>query len=276
VKEIRREFHVARFGQRDALYSLRRAVNEARDLVMVAGPAFGATAHSDEPARPNGAPPAVDLVAELSARMAAQPSLRVLVAVPRHPDFSLAYGGWVRHTFAARNAALDELMGVDPERVIVFHPSGFPGRWPQIPTTSVVVDDVYALIGTSHWRRRGMTFDEGVDIVSMDRTIDGTGGSARVRAYRRGLLAALTHTRQPVPLTTGIPDADWVRLSTMAGCFDLVADLVHQGGLGRLVQLWRGPTDNSVIAQSNNVADPDGSRSDQYLTLLAGLIGESA
>ncbi len=61
----------------------------------------------------------------------------------------------------------------------------------------------------------------------------------------------------------------------MAGCFDLVADLLDQGGLGRIVPLWRGPADTATLAQSNAVADPDGSRTDQYLTMLAGLIGES-
>ncbi len=131
VREIRREFHVSRFGQRDALYSLRRAIGQARRLVMIAGPSFSRTAHNDEAPRPAGAPPAIDLVDVLAERMSDVAGLRVLIALPRQPDVSLAYGGWVRHTFDARNEAVDELQGVDPERVIVFHPSGFPGRWPR-------------------------------------------------------------------------------------------------------------------------------------------------
>jgi len=273
VTEIRREFYVSRFGQRDALYSLRRAVGQARRLVVVAGPSFTRTAHADEPARPAGAPPAIDLVEVLADRMSVQQGLFVLIALPRHPDAALTYGGWVRHAFDARNEAVAELQGVAPSRVAVFHPCGFPGRWASIPTTSVIVDDVYALVGTSHWRRRGMTFDEGVDVASTDLTLDATGTSARIRRYRQGLLAAFTHTRAPV---AGVaPDADWVRLASMFGCFDLVADLLDQGGLGRVVPLWPGPTDNAVLAQANNVADPDGGRTDQYLTMLAGLIGES-
>jgi hypothetical protein len=179
----------------------------------------------------------------------------------------------VRHAFDARNEAVDVLQGVDPERVAVFHPCGFPGRWASIPTSTTLVDDVYALVGTSHWRRRGMTFDEGVDVASMDLALDATGASGRIRRYRQGLLATLTHTR--VPAAGAIPDADWVRLASMAGCFDLVADLLDQGGLGRIVPLWPGPADTGVLAQSNAVADPDGGRTDQYLTMLAGLIGEA-
>jgi hypothetical protein len=263
VREIRREFHWSKFGSRDAQWAVRRAIGQARDLVFVASPQFAATAH------PGGAPDPheVDLVAELEARMIAQPSLLVVVCVPRWPDFHELYGGWVRHAFAARNAALETLTDVDADRVVAFHPRGFPGRSAAIRTTSVIVDDVWALVGTSHWRRRGMTFDEGVDIVGFDRSLDGSGGSSRIRTYRRALMAALGGV--------GANEPEFVRLFGTRTCASVFRDLVSQGGLGRLAPFWPGPTDTDVLPQITDVADPDGGDTDQYLALFAGLINET-
>ncbi|MBE2319353.1 hypothetical protein DVA67_025480 [Solirubrobacter sp. CPCC 204708] len=271
VREIRREFHTQRFGSRDAQWALRRAVRQARDLVFISSPAFSATKHEKDPPGP-AAPHELDLVAELALRMNEQQSLLVLVCVPRWPDADPLYGGWVRQAFKARNAALQVLKDVDPARVVAFHPNGFPGRAVAIRSTTVVVDDAWALVGTSHWRRRGMTFDDGVDIVGFDRTTDGGGASARIRTFRQALLASLTGVTAPVAPAT---DADWSRLGGTRSCVDLVGDLVAQGGLGRLAPFWEGPTDTDVAVQSDHVADPDGGTSDEYLLRFATLIGEN-
>ena len=118
-----------------------------------------------------------------------------------------------------------------------------------------------------------MTFDEGVDVVGFDRALDETGASRRIRIYRQALLAALTGVRAPA---AGASDADWSRLAGVRACVDLVADLVSQGGLGRLAPFWEGPIDTDVPLQSNPVADPDGGTSDEYLLRFVSLIGESA
>ncbi len=264
VREIRREFHWSRFGSRDAQWALRRAVRQARDLVFVASPQFCRTAP-----HPPSSPAAheIDLIAELVARMTEQPSLQVVACVPRWPDHDVAYGGWIRQAFTARNAALDALTAVDPARVVAFHPRGFPGRSAHIRTTTVVVDDAWLLAGTSHWRRRGMTFDEGVDVVGFDRQLDDSGASARIRNFRRSWMAALAGVAPNTP--------EFVRLFGTRTCADVIADLVSQGGLGRLVPFWRGPTDTDVLAQSDDLADPDGGSSDDYLTLFASLIAEA-
>jgi hypothetical protein len=80
--------------------------------------------------------------------------------------------------------------------------------------------------------------------------------------------------RVPVAAATAGVGADWVRLSEPEGSFDLVTDVLAQGGLGRILPFWRGPTDTDVVAQTHEVADPDGVSSDRYLELFAGLIGE--
>ncbi len=68
----------------------------------------------------------------------------------------------MRAAFAQRAAAVKKLAQDSPGRVVAFSPVGFPGRWSAIRSTVVLIDDVYALVGTSHLRRRGMTFDGGV------------------------------------------------------------------------------------------------------------------
>ena len=273
IKEIRREFYTNRFGARDAQWALRRAVRQARDLVLVASPQFARTKYPKDAPFTEGLHE-LDLVAELADRMNEQKSLLVLVCVPRWPDADPLYGGWVRQSFQARNEALNALKGVDPARVVAFHPNGFPGRSVALRSTTVIVDDAWALVGTSHWRRRGMTFDEGVDVVGFDRAVDGGGASSRIRVFRQALLAALTGVRAPVAPV--LADADWSRLAGTRSCVDLVGDLVAQGGLGRLAPFWEGPTDDDVLAQSVHVADPDGGTSDESLLRFASLSGESA
>jgi hypothetical protein len=276
--EIIREFNVSKFGQRDALWALWRAVRQARELVFIASPQFCKTA------RPPGNPPTheIDLVAELAKQMEEQASLRVVICTPRLPDMVPAYGGWVREALAARKEAVDLLKQVDSDRVVAFHPVGFPGRASLIRTTSVVVDDVWALVGTSHWRRRGLTFDEGVDVVGLDKKFDTTGVSAKIRRYRRSLLAGILQTpvsppAPPPPPAAVPPAADWVRLSGPASTYHLIRDLVDQGGLGRLLPFWPGPDDPwpAELTQSHDVADPDGASDTKYWQYLAGLIGES-
>ena len=272
VREIRREFQWSRFGARDAQWALRRAVHQARDLLLIVSPQFARTA---QPPPGGGAAAAheVDLVDELVDRMTAHRSLRVLIALPRWPDAALAYGGWVRQSFEARNEAVAALRAVDATRVAVFHPAGFPGRAAAIRTTTVIADDAWAIVGTSHWRRRGMTFDEGVDVVGIDRALDGGSSGTRVRRYRQALLMALTSATAP---SAGAAADDAVQFAGLRSSFDFAAELIAQGGLGRLSPFWAGPQDTDVISQSEAVADPDGGSSSQFLTLFAGLIGESS
>src|SRR4029079_6095418 len=88
-------------GFRDAQWSLRRAFAEARELVYIESPQFARTA------RPSGAPQSfeVDLVAELAARLAAHPNLRVIICTPRFSDFADNFRTFHRQHYAARLAA---------------------------------------------------------------------------------------------------------------------------------------------------------------------------
>jgi hypothetical protein len=267
-REIRREFFVARHGLRDAQWSLRRAIAEARELVYIESPQFARTA------RPVGPPQAfeVDLVAELAASLAAHPNLKVLICTPRDPDFATNFKGWWRQHYQARIEALGALLAVAPGRVALFHPAGFPGRTAFVRTTSVIIDDVWCLVGATHWRRRGMTFDGSAAIASFDRQLE-HGYSLRVRAYRRALMAAKLGVQPPAPGAP--PSGEWLRLARPASAFDLVADLLAQGGLGRIQPLYAGPSDTTVLPAGANIADPDGSDGAGFVTTFAGMLNEA-
>ncbi|MDO9712257.1 phospholipase D-like domain-containing protein [Paracraurococcus lichenis] len=266
IRLIRRECVVSAAGLRDALWSLRRALREARELIYIESPQFARTA------RPSGAAAVeVDLVGEIAASLAAHPNLRVIVCTPRQPDFAPPFRGWSRQHFRARTEAVGNLLAVAPDRVVAFHPVGFPGRSAAIRTTSVVVDDVWSLVGATHFRRRGMTFDGSAAIASFDRQMDG-GYSRNVRSYRRVIMAAKLGVADPATLA---PSAAWVRLGSPRGAFDLVASWLGQGGLGAIQPLNAGPADTAVLPASDDMADPDGTTTGNYLGLFASLIAEA-
>jgi hypothetical protein len=256
LRQVQREIVTAKSGQRDALWSLRRALRQAREFVYIEGPAFGRTA------RPAGAPLAheVDLVELLRAGLQANPRLKVAICVPRMPDFAETKANWVRAALAQRKQAIETLTTQDRQRVAAFHPIGFPGRAALIRSTVVIVDDVFALVGTSHVRRRGMTFDGGCDVASIDRALNAQGRSAAIARFRQELMAAKLGIA--VPNGPANSSALWTRLGEPDSAFDVLADLLAAGGQGRCSPVFAGPTDNRVIPQTDQVSDPDGVDSD--------------
>ena len=268
-REVRREFFAAKHGFRDAQWALRRAFSEARELVYIESPQFAMTARPDTDGPESHE---VDLVAVLAQRLQAHRALRVVICTPRLSDFADNYRTFHRQHYAARLEAYNELRKKAPDRVLVFHPVGFPGRTAYIRTTSVIVDDVWCLIGATHFRRRGMTFDGSVAIASYDRRIT-EGYSTGVRNYRRDLMAAKLHVAPPSgsqPLS-----GEWVRLGRPASAFDVVNDLLAQGGYGRIQSIWPGPSDSSVATAQPDVADPDGSSGVTVFNTLAGMLNEA-
>jgi len=242
-------------------------MREARELIYIESPQFARTA------RPTGTPTAeqVDLVAEIVSSLGVHPNLKVVVCTPRESDFAANYAGWSREHYKARVEAVSTLIAAAPGRVAVFHPVGFPGRTAFIRTTSILVDDVWSLVGATHFRRRGMTFDGSAAIASFDRQMD-NGYSKKVRAYRRNLMAAKMAITPP---GLGTPTADWIRLGHPESAFQLVTDWLGEGGLGFIQPLWPGPSDTSVLPATDDMADPDGSDDGSYLLLFASLIAET-
>src|SRR5262249_38955767 len=147
----------------------------AHELIYIETPLLAHTAHGA------GGPPnalaAVDLINELANRLTIEPGLRVVILVPRNIPFAHSFEPWSMYFYAARNEIAQTLAlagGIIEglPRVIISHPMGIPGRPLVIRTTSVIVDDVWALVGTSSLSRRGMTFDGANDMVLVDRALD--------------------------------------------------------------------------------------------------------
>ncbi len=274
VRRVQREIVTSKHGQRDALWSLRRALGQAREFIYIESPDFARTA------RPAGAP--TDFVQMLGTLLEENPRLKLVICTPRLPDFATDKQGWVRAAFAHRKEALQfliakakalaEAANEKRARVAAFHPIGFPGRSSPLRTTTVIVDDVYCLVGTSHFRRRGMTFDGAADIASIDRQI-AKGYSAAIAQFRQKLMAQRLGV--DVPTSPINSSALWTRLAQPESAFAAVADLLDEGGEGRLAPVFAGPDDNAVLPQTDDVADPDGTSGASFATFIAAaLAGE--
>ena len=267
-RRLQREIVTSKFGQRDAQWALRRALGQAREFIYIDGPAFGRTARPSGPPQPHE----VDLVETIRSAMAANPRLKVIICVPRWPDFAEDKAPWGRAAFAQRKEAIESLTTQDRNRVAAFHPIGFPGRPTAIRSTTIIVDDAWCMIGTSHFRRRGMTFDGAVDVVNIDRAMAG-GYSSGISRFRHELMSARLGIA--VPAAPATATSLWIRLAQPEAAFDAISDLLEQGGLGRCSPVWAGPTDTSVLPQTNAVSDPDGGTGADFLTLFASLLSET-
>lgn len=271
LAQVRREYWVSRKGRRDTLWSLRRVLADARELVYIESAQFARTAQPGQ----TGAH-AIDLVNVLLESMTQHPALCVIVCVPRMTDMQASHGGWVRQALAARREAA-MAFAANPtvaRRFALFHPSGFPGRAVALRGSTVIVDDVYALTGSSHFRRRGLTFDGAADLATLDRALD-QGYSRRIRAFRRLLMAGRLGITPPAGANLPL-SAEWIRLERPRSAFALVQDMLEQGGLGVIQPLWEGPADDSVLPQTAAVADPDGADTSNFLPLFATLLGPDA
>ncbi len=265
VRRVQREITTAKHGQRDALWALRRAFGQARELIYIETPGLARTA------RPGASPAAheIDLIDVIRAQLVANPGLKVVICTPRLPDFDASRAGWGRRAFLQRKEALLDLTAAAQSRVAAFHPIGFPGRASPLRTTTIMVDDVWCLAGTSHLRRRGMTFDGAADVASIDRQMR-RGYSASIARFRQALMAARLGV--DAPATPAAATALWVRLAEPASAFGVCAELLAEGGAGRLTPVWAGPADNAVLPQTDDVADPDGAAGASFATFIAAAV----
>lgn len=227
--EFKRDFTASVHGRRDALWALKRALSSARELIYIEGPAFTSTAY--------GASLDNDLVTIIGNRLTTRPDLQLILALSKQLDYGPGYEVFAAREIAKRKAVVDNLKALavvqvgdqEVDRVVAFHPIGFPGRPLRLATNIVIVDDVWALIGTSTIRRRGLTFDGGVDVVLFDRTIrDGRG--AAIGDLRRRLMAE--HLGVKPPAAGEVPQANWVQLNDGPTAFTAIKQLLDRVGPG--------------------------------------------
>jgi hypothetical protein len=178
AKAIDRLVLKTRDGVFDAAPSLSAAIARAEDYIFIETPAL------DSLSAQAGA---IDLIAKITTRLNERGSLYVLIACPEKflPKQAKQLDA-VR--VSAISAALDTLRTVAPDRVVLFAPTAGSGRQAYMATTTVIIDDVYALTGSTHLWRRGLTFDSSIAAASFDEALT-DGRCAAIAGLRQQLMA---------------------------------------------------------------------------------------
>ncbi len=244
VRALDRRFLAAAKGAREGATALLRAIGRAEDFIYIETPAL-----DDLPFGESG--DSVHLLDALFTRMTERPGLRVLVCMPVFFDAGLPKA-FQRIRDQLTRAALDRLASPTRQsRVAVFSPSAGPGRTLKLATTAVIVDDAWAMVGTTHLWRRGLSYDSSYAVTMFDDRVE-NGRPQEILAFRRQLCA----DRLGVSVNE-LPDhpADVVAAARA---------LVARGGFGRLAaERLRPPVPEATTADDAfteaDVWNPDGS-----------------
>lgn len=274
-QELYREIMLSIYGKRDAQWALSNAIDTAKHFIYIESPGFSDTQKKYVAGSEPDKPYFVDLIEKIKTRIAAVPGLHVIIGTPRKPDYVAPYGPFAAYESFRRK---DNIIATLPsDRVVAFHPVGFPGRQSNLESTVVIVDDVWAMIGSSSFRRRGLTFDGGSDLVftNMERI---NGKSPAITNFRKKLLAARLGI---IPKETNdfgtMSSASFVRLQDGVEAFYLIRAYLKAGGLGKIARLYNAPKP-SVLEDSTPDVDelidwmnPDGEEFNLGSALLASL-----
>jgi hypothetical protein len=252
--ELHRELFASIYGRRDAQWALAGAIAKARRFIYIETPGFADTQGNynttTTPAYTS------DLMQALARRLGEASGLHVMVCTPKFPDFAAGYETFAAYEAINRRARFTGTTPLPPERVVAFHPIGFPGRPSRLETTVVIVDDVWALVGSSTLRRRGLTFDGGSDLVLTDTNLV-NGQSPALMNFRRQLMAARLGLKSTETNSLGtLPNPSFTRLRDGSEAFYVIREMLVAGGLGKLDRLWNGQT--SLTPSDMSVANPEG------------------
>jgi len=124
----------------------------------------------------------------LATALRAAPGLRMIVVLPRYPDRDGRISG--RAARAAQWRAIDHLVTAGGERVAVYDLENEQGTPIYVHAKAMIVDDVWAMVGSANLNRRSWTHDSEVACAVLDADRDlrgpadpgGLGDGARVFA----------------------------------------------------------------------------------------------
>jgi hypothetical protein len=214
-RALDRRIMASAFGAAEALFALLAAIDRAQDFIYLETPAVDLLAIN--PSGDNAS-----LWQHLISRLNTRKGLRVALCVP-----TLLLPGAPKMLQAVRDQclmdAVDAIRAAAPDRFALFSPGAGEGRSIRFASTSVVIDDAFALTGTTHLWRRGLTWDSSLAAAAFDeRLIDGR--PQDVRGFRIQLLAdrlGIAATRVPedpgelVKAIRALDDRGSDRLSTV-------------------------------------------------------------
>jgi hypothetical protein len=266
--ELEREIISVFYGRRDAQWALKSALQTARHLVYIETPGLCSTSDSSTAAY------AADLVLLLKTQLGSHPGLRLIICVPKVPDFAPGYEGLSAYEVLDRLSIIKGRTGASPvtplppSQTVLFHPIGFPGRYSRVETNVVIVDDCWAMVGGASIRRRGLTFDGSSELVVTDTLLE-NGRSAAIRDFRRRLMA----DRLGVEPDSSHPS--FVALGEAATAFNFTRDVVAAGGLGDVSPVWDGTAPGLALATPLPIdqANPEGRDFDYATALIVAALG---
>lgn len=238
ARALDRRVLAAAKGAREAAISLQRAFGDAQDLVYIETPALDTLPIGETEDR-------TEVIGKLVARLGENRSLQVVICVPVHP-MPGAPAGYKRVRNQLLLDAIQDLRAAGGPRIAVFSPSAGPGRTLRLAATTVIVDDVYALTGTTHLTRRGLSFDSSCAAAVFDEVLD-AGRPAEVRQFRRRLVAE--RLGLPLSLVPNDP-ADLVAA---------VRRVVKRAG-GRIAPFVLSPAELPVTDADQDAWNRDGAR----------------
>lgn len=246
-----------RDGAAQAARSLAAAIGRAEDFVYVETPAL-------DPLTAGSGDALIDLVSALTARLAQRPALAVVLCVPQkflpHQPRKLEA---VRT--AGVRAALKTLLDAAPDNVVLFTPTAGPGRPLHMASTTVVVDDVWLLTGSTHLWRRGLSFDSSLAVALFDE------------ATARGRPVALRQARRQL-----IADRLGVAVSLIGDDMAQLRATIHRlnlaGGLQRVQPNVYPAAADTTSSTDQQIWNPDGrpGGTSDWLLLLGALTGTAA
>ncbi len=168
----------AGWGLRETLHSVAAAIGRAEDFIYIETPALDQAAIG---------PDAEILLGKLMLRLTENPLLHLLLCLPAR-----LMPGWPQGIEKQRNLNLRNAIGAlqmfGGDRVAVFSPSAGQGRDVRLTATTVIVDDAYALTGSTHLWRRGLSFDSSLAVALFDEVLQG-GRPSEIVNFRRALIA---------------------------------------------------------------------------------------
>jgi hypothetical protein len=238
IRALDRRILAAAYGLREGATSMLAAIQRAEDFIYLETPAlddlgFGAT--ND----------VVEIFQSLIARISLRPGLRVILCLPVHSMPGMP-NGFIAVRDALLTKTLTELRGGSgAARVVAFSPSAGPGRTLRLASTTLIVDDAYALTGTTHFWRRGFSFDSSLAVAVFDEQLT-AGRPAEIVRFRRALLAGRLGLDPKL-----LPD-------DLAELAQAIRTLVARGS-ARLATVATPAPSPAPTAADNDIWDRDGS-----------------
>ncbi len=171
-------------GIREGALSVLAAIRRAEEYIYIETPALDnlACGTGDE---------SIEILSAIRERLndSAHRALKLILCLPlKYSPFVPTPMQSVRDSLL--KTAAESLRSIPhfDQRVAIITPNAATGRSLFLCSTTVIIDDAYLLVGSTHLWRRGLSFDVSVAAALFDERVEG-GRSRRIREARRRLIA---------------------------------------------------------------------------------------